>query len=179
MYLIIKLNIGNKIHGDGEPIINIPGIMRNQGLVERGADIFAGIFKSTANPNIILWVSLVAVTPAGMVEMNVQFNHEEVIELTEKPAFKNWFGNKKTQELVEQSERANKLPFSTSDKLPIQFNGQSKPGDGTQNYPMDVRIVQEIGIGYRVDDTLKNTMRFLRGYIDEEPFFWMISSICI
>lgn len=166
-----ELNIGNNIHGDGEPIINIPGIMRNQGLVERGYDIISGIFKSTANPNIILWVSLVAVTPAGMVETNVQFNHEEVIELSQKPAFKNWFGNKKTQELVEQSERANKLPVSTSDNLPIQFNGQSKPGDGTQNYPIDVRIVQEIGIGYRVDDTLKNTMRFLKGYIDEEAFF--------
>jgi hypothetical protein len=174
-----ELNVGNNIHGDGEPIKDIPGIMRNQGLVERGYDIISGIFVNTINPNIILWVSMVAVTPAGMVEMNVKFNHEDVVELTQKPAFKNWFGNKKTEELVEQSARANQIAISKEDKH--QFNSMDKA-----NQAMGHKIIQLMCVLYKkLDSVIVKTIRskipcdFCEDISMKNHIFWTISSICI
>ena len=159
-----KLRIGNDFMGDGEPIPNIPGIMNNTGVVWSGADLIAGIFTSKVNPRIILWVSVIATTPAKIIEQNVRFNHEEQIEVIGH-LIKQYESDVVELEKLQNSDSkslmkiGNLLPEVKSD-----FTKQNNPTN------IQVKIAQEWGIGHRQDDRLDHVVRFISGYIRMKIF---------
>ncbi len=157
-----KLRIGNDFMGDGEPIPNIPGIMNNTGVVWSGGDLIAGIFTSKKNPQIILWVSVIATTPAKTIEQNIKFNHKSEMEIIDH------LRRIYSSNMIE----IEKMPPSKRNGLVKMENALPRiQDDFTKQNPIQVKIAQEWGIGHRQGDRLDHIVRFMSGYQDEDTFF--------
>jgi hypothetical protein len=157
-----KLNIGTDFMGDGEPLPNIPGIINNTGVIWTGGDLIAGIFTSKTNPEIILWVAVIATTPAKMIEQTIKFNHRsetEIIDHLRRIYSSNMI------EIGKMSPTKRNALVKMKNALPRIED------DFTKQNPIQVKIAQEWGIGHRQGDRLDHVVRFISGYQDEDLFF--------